>query len=205
MFNEFKRAFTENKRAIYIAIVILIVSMVLGYFFEPYLYKYLNPVVEDLTQKVQSGVVKLTFADIFLNNFKIICEMFILGLLFCFSAVILSFNGFFVGYYVAFSGNLFEVLLYIIPHGIFELSSCALACASGFVLFNFLYKFLKALLIQEDGSFKNKLANSFDSSYDKLKQACILFVTSVILLIIAGFVEAYLTIPIAEFVIGVLG
>lgn len=204
MLNDVKSAFRENRLAIIISTAILIASLVLGYFLEPYAHAYFSPIVDELTRKVQSGAIRLTFTDIFLNNFKIIVWMFISGLIFCFSALILAFNGFFVGYYVACSQGLLEVLLYIIPHGIFEFSSCILACSSGFVLFNFVYKFIKAFLSQKDNSISEKLRNSYDSSYIKLKQACIIFAVSVILMAVAGFVEAYLTLPIARFVLSFL-
>ena len=80
MIDEIKSAFRENKWAIIVSIAILFISLILGYILEPYLYTYLNPVVEDLTQKVQSGVIKLTFHDIFLNNLKVILMMFIFGI-----------------------------------------------------------------------------------------------------------------------------
>lgn len=200
MFKEVKRAFIENKIAIFVSIAIMVISMVLGYFLEPYLHSYLNPVVEDLTQKVQTGVITLTFQSIFLNNIRIVISMFIYGLIFCFSAVILGFNGFFVGYYVATSDDFVKAFLLIMPHGIFEFSSCIIACASGFVLFNFVVKFLKTLLKRENGSIWNNLSTSFSESFDKLKQALILFLIASILMAIAGFFEAYLTLPIAEFI-----
>ena len=204
MIDEVKKAFSENKTAVYVSIAVLFISLILGYIFEPYLYSYLNPLVEDLTQKVQSGVIKLTFSDIFFNNIKIVFQMFIYGVLFCFSILILAFNGFFVGYYVATTKDLLFTILLIIPHGIFEFSSCILACASGLVLFNFLYKFLKALWGQESGSAKVILVNSFNESSAKLKQAVILFVIASILMIIAGFVEVYLTSSIAKAILSVL-
>ena len=205
MLNEIKRAFVENKAAILVSIGILAISLILGYCLEGYLYNYLNPVVEDLTQKVQSGVLKITFQDIFLNNLRIICQMFIFGILFCFSALILAFNGFFVGYYVASANDFFTVLMYIVPHGIFELPSCALACAAGFVLFNFIYKFIKSLINEATDSISEKLRNSYDESHDKLRQAIILFIISVILMVIAGIIEAYFTIPIAQFIFSIFG
>ena len=203
--NEIKEAFSENKTAIFAAIAILFISLILGYILEPSLHSFLDPVVDDLTQKVKSGVIKVTFSDIFLNNIRIVFAMFILGLLFCFSAVILSFNGFFVGYYVATTDNMLKVLLYIIPHGIFEFSSCILACASGFVLFHFMSKFLMTLMKQENNSISDKINNSFDESFDKLKQALILLAVASVLMAIAGFVEAYLTIPLADYLISMLG
>ena len=205
MITEIKRSFAENKTAILISTAILVIALILGYCFAGYLYSYLNPVVEELTKKVQSGALKITFQDIFLNNLRVISTMFIFGIAFCFSAVMLAFNGFFVGYYVASSHDLFAVLMYIIPHGIFELPSCILACAASFVLFNFIYKFIKALLGNENDSFSDILRSSYDRTDDKLKQAIILFIISVGLMIIAGIVEAYLTIPIARFILSILG
>ncbi|WP_405267892.1 stage II sporulation protein M [Methanobrevibacter sp.] len=205
MLNEIKRSFAENKIAIIISVAILGISLILGYCLEGYLYSYLNPVVEELTKKVQSGALKITFQDIFLNNLRVICVMFVFGIIFCFSAVMLAFNGFFVGYYVGSTHDLFTVLMYIIPHGIFELPSCALACAASFVLFNFIYKFIKALLKDTNDNVSDLIRSSYDKTDDKLKQAVILFIVSVILMIIAGVIEAYFTVPIAQFIFSILG
>lgn len=204
MFDEIKSAFIENKLAIYVAIAVFFISMILGYVFEPNLYSYFNPVVEDLTQKVQSGTVKLTFADIFFNNIKIVFQMFIYGVVFCVSILLLAFNGFFTGYYVAISGNLFYTLLLIIPHAIFEFSSCILACVSGLVLFRFMHGFLNSIWHQDEKSAKLILLDSFNENSTRLKQAVIIFIVASVLMAIAGFVETYLTIPIAKAIISVL-
>lgn len=196
MLKEIKRAFTENKTAILVSTAIFVISAILGFCLEGYLYSYLNPVVEDLSQKVQSGVIKVTFHDIFFNNLRVICVMFICGIIFCFSAVMLAFNGFFIGYYVAISQDFFTVLMYILPHGIFELPSCILACAASFVLFKSVYKFVSGLFGDSGGSISERFAESFD----KLKQALILFAIAVVLMFIAGIIEAYFTAPIAQFV-----
>ena len=198
---EIKLAFGENKIAFIVAFVILILSLILGYVFEPDLQAFLNPVVDDLSDKVQSGVIQLTFPIIFLNNFRIICSMFALGILFCFSGVILSFNGFFTGFYIATADDLFITLLLIVPHGIFEFSSCIIACMSGFVLFHFIVKFFYKLFAQNDSTIKQRIVTSFDLSFPKLKQAVILFIVASILMVIAGIVEVYLTVPFAKLVL----
>ena len=195
-YKEVKLAFLENKTAIYISLFILIFSLVLGYFLEPYLYSYFNPVVDNLSQKVETGVVKLTFHDIFLNNISIILKMFIYGLLFCLSVFLLAYNGFLIGYYVAISNNLIRVLALLIPHGIFELTSCVFACSSGLVLFSFLVKFFRTYL--KEGM---TLKKAFSINRYKIKQAVIIFMVAVLLMIIAGFVEVYLTIPIAHLIL----
>ena len=204
MLNQIKLAFSENKFAICFSVAILIISLILGYILKPYLFSYFNPVVEDLTQKVQSGVIKPTFGDIFFNNIGIVFRMFIYGIIFCFSVFMLAFNGFFLGYYVATAGDLLVTVLLIIPHGIFEFSSCILACASGLVLFNFICKFLKSIWHQESKSAKEILVNSFNESSTKLKQAVILLIVSSILMLVAGFVEAYLTVPIAKSILSLI-
>ena len=197
---EIKLAFTENKLAISVSIAILVISLLLGYFLESSLHAYLNPVVEQIENQVQSGEIALTFQSIFSNNIKIVFLMFIFGIFCCFSAVILAFNGFFIGYFTAVQEDLFLTLLMLVPHGIFELPSCVIACASGFVLFNFLVRFLKTFVKQENGSISNQLYASYVENFDKLKQAIILLMVASVLMIIAGVIEVYLTLPIAEFV-----
>ena len=130
--------------------------------------------------------------------------MFLFGLVFCASALLLAFNGFFVGYYIGTSSNIVQVIMYIVPHGIFEFSSCILACSASFVLFNFMFNFLKVFVKIEEYSIIESLKYSFNLNKVKLKQAVILFGVSVILMAIAGFIEAYLTIPIAEFLFSII-
>ena len=74
--NEIILAFKRNKIAIISATLILLISLILGYFLEHYLQFYLNPVVEDLNNKVETGVLKLTFQNIFSNNIQIVFMMF---------------------------------------------------------------------------------------------------------------------------------
>lgn len=197
---EIKQAFAENKKAVYASIAILVISLLAGYFLKPYLNSFLNPVVENISNQVRSGDIQLTFQSIFSNNIKIVFIMFIMGVLCCFSAVILAFNGLFIGYFTAIQDDLFTTLLMLVPHGIFELSSCIIACASGFVLFNFIVNFFKTFAKQEDGPISSQLYDSYVDNFDKLKQAIVLLAVSAILMIIAGFIEVYLTLPIAEFI-----
>ena len=201
---EIRSAFSENKMAICISMAILLISLILGYVLEPNLHAYLNPVVENLSKQVETGNIKLTFHSIFSNNIRIVFFMFIFGLLCCFSALILAFNGFFVVYFVAVNSNdMFKTLLLLIPHGIFEFSSCIIACASGFVLFKFLYRFLKAFARNDEGSLSNQLYESYVENFDKLKQSIMLLLVATVLMIIAGIFEVYLTLPIANFILSI--
>ena len=106
--NEIKLAFIENKTAIYISIIILLGTLIAGYLLQPYLESIFNPVVNKLTQDVKTGVITLTFKTIFTNNILIVFRMFVFGIICCFSGIILAYNGFFVGYYIANSPNLLK-------------------------------------------------------------------------------------------------
>ena len=130
--------------------------------------------------------------------------MFAYGIIFCSSALVLAFNGFFTGYYVANSNDFFITALLIIPHGIFEFSSCILACAAGFVLFNFIYKFVKDLFKTKNQKLLTRFNISFNQNFDKLKEAVIILAISCILMVIAGIFEVYITIPFAKFVLSML-
>lgn len=196
---EVKKAFVENKMAIVASALILFVAMILGYVFEPQLYSYLNPVVEDLNHKVQTGVVQLTFNDIFFNNLMVLLKMFIGGMFFCFSAALLAFNGFFAGYYVASTSDMVRTLALIIPHGIFEFTSCILGCASGFVLFNFAYRLVKTSRLHKEMGIAQRLWFSYEKNFGKLLQAFILLAVSIVLMVIAGIIETYFTLSIAKF------
>jgi uncharacterized membrane protein SpoIIM required for sporulation len=90
-------------------------------------------------------------------------------------------------------------LLLLIPHGIFEFSSCILACSSGFVLFKFILRFFKSISKKEDASLSNKAYESYVENFDKLKQSIILLLLAAVLMVIAGLIEVYLTVPIANF------
>ena len=200
---EVKLAFVENKFAIVASVLILFIPVILGYAFESSLVSYLNPVVEDVSNKVQTGVVQLTFNDIFFNNIMIVLKMFIGGLFFCLSSLILAFNGFFVGYYVATTPNLLQTLALIIPHGIFEFPSCILGCASGFVLFHFVCKLIKTFLGHNEMKFTERLFFAYDKNFNKLLQAFILLAISSVLMFIAAIVEVYFTLPIGEFLLSI--
>lgn len=213
---EIKLAFLENKIAIYISILLLVSTLITGYFLQPYLQSIFDPVVNKLTVDVKTGVITLTFQTIFTNNIFIVFRMFIFGIFFCFSGFILAYNGFFVGYYVASSPDFFKVLMYIIPHGIFEFSSCILATSAGFVLFHFLFKFVYNIakpdfdyIDLEDKfynlTFNDKVIYSMDKNYDKLKQSLILLGVAVVLMAVAGIIEVYVTVPFANFIFSFFG
>ena len=151
--NEIKSAFADNKFLILFSATAFIISLILGYVYQASLHETFAPVVQEISNNLEQGVITFSFKDIFINNIVIVFEVFILGIIFCFSIVILLFNGFFLGYFIGAQDNLFYSLMLIIPHGIFELPSLILATSAGFVLFKFIYKSVKSYNNSSEGFF----------------------------------------------------
>lgn len=192
-----KDAFADNRYLLLISAIIFIVSLGLGFLLEPNLYSIFNPVVNQMQDDLASGAISVTFQSIFTNNILIVFRMFIFGLLLCFSVVLLSYNGFFLGYFLASHGDLIRNIVFIVPHGIFELPSIVIATTSGLILFKFMFKFINDV-------YKNKVKvyNSLEKNYFILKQSLIVLAIGCILMFIAGIIESYFTIPIATWILG---
>lgn len=91
-----------------------------------------------------------------------------------------------------------KYIVYLIPHGIFELSATVLQSAAGVLLFLFIWRFIKACISKE----VEGVSNAFEISKKALIQSIILMIFSTILLLIAAPIEAYLSVPFSEFVLG---
>jgi len=187
--------------------------MFLGYLFAPYISEILNPMVDSFRDKVQRGEIRITPDSIFFNNVYVGIMMYCGAVFFgLFTASILITNGVFIGYF-ATQIPLDAFLLYTLPHAIFEIPAIIIAGFSGFVLFKFIVGFVynitspkideKLDSFNNYGNFdnlgiKDRIVSSLNNNINKLTQSLSLFGLSVVLFIIAAFIEAYLTIPIAS-------
>ena len=97
---------------------------------------------------------------------------------------------------VTHKGGMFYIV-YIIPHGIFEITASVIQSACGVMLFLFICRFIKAMCNSEI----HGASEAFDRSKKILIQSLVLMVFSIILLLIAAPIEAYVSIPVAEFLV----
>lgn len=209
---DIKNAFADNRHLILLSAAIFLVTLLAGYFLKQNLYDYLNPGVEQLKEGVGNGTIRVNFPTIFLNNVFIVLRLFIYGILFGLSILLLGYNGIFLGYFIAQSGSLVTTVLLIVPHGIFELPSIVIANASGLVLFKYAARVVRLKnsrsceegLIADD-SITSRLVNSLVNNGDILKQSLILLSVAVALMAIAGFVEVYITKSLAFFIMNSFG
>ena len=99
--DEVKSAFSNNKKLLFIATLIFIIPMILGYFYPEHFSEYVQPIADSFEQNIADGTVQLTTKSLFVNNVTVAFMLYALGALGgLFGAIILGNNGLFIGYYV---------------------------------------------------------------------------------------------------------
>jgi uncharacterized membrane protein SpoIIM required for sporulation len=182
--------------------------MILGYFLAPDLKPLLEPMVKAFKDRIESGELKLTVDSLFFNNVFVAIMMYFgaifIGLI---TAILLISNGVFIGYF-ATSLPLDVFLLLTLPHGIFEIPGIIIAGAGGFTMFTFVFYFLKNMAtfegkkLGEIPKLTDRIVISFNNNSKKLKQSLTLLGVAIVLLIIAAFIEVYVTINLANYLMG---
>lgn len=215
MGKEVKAAFTENKYIILIVAAIFIITALIGFFFAANLQTLMNPVVQTFQQRISSGQVTLTTHSLYYNNviatLTIYCGSLLMGV---FGILAIIVNALLIGFYAAIYNAHNQIILYlllILPHGIFEIPALVIASSGGFVMLAFIIKFLINLISpdytyteifdpvynQDKITLKETLKMSWRKNGKMFKQSIILLIVAVVLLMIAAFVEANITKPLA--------
>lgn len=194
--------YDRNENLLLLSAAIFLVSVLIGYFLSGTLDVYLAGYWEALKKSVSEGQLQLTTVSIFANNFKVAFLIYAYGLtLGIFTALSLFFQGLFIGY-VASKNQLGNFLIFTLPHGIIEILGVIISGTAGFRLASAILNILKgALKINRDISVKNQLEYLFESNMDEFKDSLTLFAIAVVLILIAAFIEANLTIPWGRYVI----
>lgn len=192
------RFFQRIKYHILLSFIIFVSFAVLGYLYPSVFQHLVQPVLNNMHQGVENGTVKLETMPLFINNFSVALNM-IVG---CFTLSVstiylLIYNALLVGYTGIFL-PLHYYLSMTLPHGIFELTAIILAGASSFRLTQAILVFLLRLLNNDENSkpMKEHLKVSIYMAVD----AILLIGLIMILLIIAAFIEANVTIPFTQLI-----
>ena len=133
----------------------------------------------------------LSFESILTNNVRVILTC-IFGSLFLSVPTLLTLfrNGFILGFQTISSLSTigFQVFAYVLPHGIFEIPAIIIAGAAGLKIPYEIIRYLagkkETILTKED-----------------IKEYLTLALISIILIVIAAFIEAYVTPKIAEYLL----
>ena len=99
---------------------------------------------------------------------------------------------------VAIPNGAMRYIAYLIPHGIFEITATVIQSAAGIVLFRFIWRFIKSWRSSETQG----ASEAFEKTKWILIQSIVLMIFSIILLLIAAPIEAYVSVPFSEWLIG---
>lgn len=89
-------------------------------------------------------------------------------------------------------------IVYLIPHGIFEITATVLHSVAGILLFLFIWRFIKAMISKD----VHGASEAFNQNKKVLIQSLVIMIFSVILLVIAAPIEVYFSVPFSEFIVG---
>ena len=191
----------ENKKLIIGLYLLFIISFIVVWILSGFrIHEVLNNLNATANTTTSLGGVSAT--ELFIHNELGGILTYITSIFFGIpSIILLIYNAFNLGSF----GQLFNTILpnggtlyilYLIPHGIFEVTATVLQSVAGILLFLFIWRFIKSM--------RNKKTNGISQSFEKTKKALIqsivLMIFSTILLLIAAPIEAYVSIPFAEFV-----
>ena len=198
----------ENKKLIVIFTALYFIIAIAIYFFT------INAISSNYTQFQAAMAPNLnvtegnTALDLFLNNSRSVVLSYIGGIFFAlFSIFSLLVNAFAIGAQSASFGFLqdggtLRFILYLIPHGIFEISGTILQTVSGVILFKFVWRFLKGLIKGEGEGFKEKLSKSYHNNRHVLIQSFVLMIFCIILMAIAAPIEYYISKAFCNLILG---
>lgn len=191
----------RNEKYLWLSIVLFFGSIAVGYIFSGFLETYLTSTLQSFQHRINNGTLKLETLSLFQNNVSIAFFIYLGGILIgAVTAVLLVSNGLFIGF-VASKYPPADFLIYTVPHGIFEVTGIILAGGAGFRLGNIVLNFLNDVTkISRNISIKNQLSYLLKINKDDFKDSLTLFIIAAILLIIAAFIEANLTVSWGLFI-----
>ena len=203
---EIKSSFANNMFILLFLILVFIIPLIAAYYYPDSFASVLQPMIQQFEQNIADGTVTLATDSLFVNNFTVALILYAGGaLLGIMGITVLAMNGLFLGFFAA-QMDLTSYIALTLPHGIFEIPAIIIACAGGLVLLKFAVLFVWNIIRPDkhDETYNHYML-SLNKHQDKIKESFILLVVSAVLLVIAAFIEANLTIPIARFFLSFFG
>lgn len=197
----------QNKKLILVLYILFIVSFALAWALSS---GGMDTVINSLPASTDSTVNDtVTVTELLIQNERGGIMTYIASIFFGIAAVVgLIYNGVNLGLMGALLSNIMpkggiQYITYLIPHGIFEITALVIQSAAGILLFLFIWKFVKTFIKSEKSGFKEKILSSYEENKKIIIQSLILMVFSAIILLIAAPIEAYVSVPLSELILGV--
>ena len=204
--NKFKdllvETFSDNKKLIIGLYILFIVLFIAAWFFSA---DIIRTNFSDVPVSPNSNAMDASSAmEFFIHNELGGILTYVSSIFFAIPAfLLLAYNAVNLGLF----GQLFDTILpnggikyivYLIPHGIFEITATVLQSVAGILLFLFIWRFLKAMRSSETQG----VSDSFEKTKKVLIQSIILMIFSTMLLLIAAPIEAYFSVPFSNLIVG---
>lgn len=193
---ESKKIYNSVKYHLLLSFLIFLGFIILSYFYPDV---FINLVNHKLNPNAPDGPVVLHTIPLFLNNllvsFGMIGGGFILSIptlyLLVYNACLIGYNGSFlpIGFYLA----------YMLPHAVIESLALIIASATGFRITQAILIFIKGLTNKNN---KKMYKSCKDVAFRMFKDCLILIAVVIILLLISAYIEANITIPLGNIIIG---
>ena len=197
----------ENKKMILAFYAIFFVSFILS---AALVGGHMENVIDDTPDSAGgSKDGNVTATELFIHNELGGIGAYIESILFGIPAIIeIIYNGVSLGLTGALLSHFMpkgwiQYIIYLIPHGIFEFTAMVIQSVAGILLFLFIVDFLKGLIRSEKNGFKEKVIFSYEENNKRFIQSLVLMIFGTILLLIAAPIEAYVSIPLSNFILGV--
>ena len=197
----------ENKKMILAFYAIFFVSFILSAALAGGHMENVIDVIPDSSGGSKDGNVTAT--ELFIHNELGGIGAYIASILFGIPAIIeIIYDGVSLGLTGALLSHFMpkgwiQYIIYLIPHGIFEFTAMVIQSVAGILLFLFIVDFLKGLIRSEKNGFKEKVIFSYEENNKRFIQSLVLMIFGTILLLIAAPIEAYVSIPLSNFILGV--
>lgn len=195
---------SDNRKLIIVMVILFIICFVGAWIFSSGPVSSSIPQIQNMSASSPSMDQGTGPVELFINNEVGGILTYVGSIFFGIWAVVsLAYNGVNMGMF----GQLFSQLVpngglkyivYLIPHGIFELTATVLESAAGIMLFLFIWRFARAWMSKET----NGASDAFEKSKKILIQSLIIMIFTTILLIIAAPIEAYISVPFSELIVG---
>ena len=197
----------ENKKMILAFYAIFFITFILS---AALAGGHMENVIDDIPDSAGgSKDGNVTATELFLHNELGGIEVYIVSILFGIPAIIvIIYNGVSLGLTGALLSHFMpkgwiQYIIYLIPHGIFEFTAMVIQSVAGILLFLFIVDFLKGFIRSEKNGFKEKIIFSYEENKKRFIQSLVLMIFGTILLLIAAPIEAYVSIPLSNFILGV--
>ncbi|MCI5867850.1 MAG: stage II sporulation protein M [Methanosphaera sp.] len=184
-----KDVFSRLKYHILLSALLLFIGCVFGYLFPDVFQSILVSPLDGMRQSANS----ITTMGLFINNSSVAVMMIAASICLSLPTVYLSFfNGLFIGF-VGTQTPFATLIAFTLPHGIFELTAIVIAGAIAFRITQALFEVFNGVI-----NSKVKFADELKVAYHMIADCIIPVIVMFILLIIAAFIEANLTISIGQ-------